>query len=153
MWKLVFAGAWRRGLAQGTLSEQYQRQALVLRAELFSFYKKHDAAHPEDTLTLLSDFHWRMLGTPDEPNLKLKGAEAWGFLLFLRATIAAYPGILGAQHSIWQEAVSLLVDIINVWKVSPTVVPRDVLQDTLVRVTFLPVGTGDAHVPPLPQKA
>jgi hypothetical protein len=48
-----------------------------------SWYTARAQQHPQEQLSKLADLTFNMVGTPADPKLKLKAAEAYGFTLFL----------------------------------------------------------------------
>ena len=65
---------------------------LLLRASLFHFYWSWAQEHPDKQLTQLVDLTSKMLGSAETPSLNTKGAETWGFFLFLISILQVHKG-------------------------------------------------------------
>ena len=55
----------------------------------------------------------KMLGTPDDPKLKTKGAETWGLVLFLTDMLQKYSAGLGEDVALLIEAGRTLIDVMG----------------------------------------
>ena len=80
IWLLINGGAWGQ---HGSQEETFHAAVLAIRVELNQFYGARHRAHPTEGLTRISSFRHKTLGDPSDPKLRAKGAETWGFLLFL----------------------------------------------------------------------
>jgi hypothetical protein len=81
MWFLFNSKVW--GNLESTDEEQLIVSVHALRAELMSWYTARAQQHHQEQLSKLADLTINMVGTPADPKLKLKAAEAYGFTLFL----------------------------------------------------------------------
>ena len=107
MWRCILANVWS---SQGNVP--FAELLLRLRADLFAFYsayKKQKLQHP---LTELKDITAKMLGNSENPKLKTKGAETWGFFLWLVKVISQHRLKLGAEGPHLQEAARALEAVV-----------------------------------------
>jgi len=63
---------------------------LALRAALLRYYKQRRRDNPAEELTHLADLTPKMLGARAAKRLKTKGAETWGFALFMLAELRCH---------------------------------------------------------------
>ena len=117
IWKLILNGVW--GAARAPSAEQIILSILAMRAELFSWYKARHAAYPDENLTRVSDMTPKMIGTPNDPLMKTKAMETYGFLLFLIDMLAKYGGDVGNDAVKLQEAGQLIVRYLAILRSSP----------------------------------
>jgi len=111
-----------------TAEETFQISVLAMRHELLQWYKDVKGVHPG--LTRLSDLTVKMFGTSAEPKLKMKGAETWGFLLFLVYLLEKHLATLGAEGARYLRAGKALVGIVTAFEgVGGLSVPLGVQQD------------------------
>ena len=67
-----------------TTQEECARVSMmIMRHQLMSWYKDRMRECPGENLTRLSHLNVKMVGTATSPTMKTKGAEAYGFLIFL----------------------------------------------------------------------
>ena len=73
-------------------------------------------ANPTEKLTRYREFSHKKLGTFSEPNLKGKGGEAWGFLLFIQWKLSSLRGTRFMTERIaeYLEAAGALINIVVV---------------------------------------
>ena len=89
--RLIHADAWCSG--RDSKHERLQMSALKLRSELFAWYATESAAGRQHCRA--QDLTWGMLGSADDPKLKLHAAEMMGFLYFAATLIDRFGAILG----------------------------------------------------------
>ena len=80
VWKMIEDGFWG---SHGTKDEILQRAGTCIRSELKHFYHVYHEEHPLENLTKVHKFSFKKLGEWEQRALKTKGAETWGFFLFL----------------------------------------------------------------------
>lgn len=95
VWFLLLSGVF--GQAGTVEEERIESARLVLVHRLFQWYRAQDRG-----LTQVGDLTRKMLGTVVAKELKTKGAESWGILLFVADTLA------GSLHKLKPEAAELL---------------------------------------------
>ena len=71
------------GAFETTDQSQFRVACLAMRGELMSWYSVFAAANPDTNLSRLSDIQPSMFGTYEEPKLKMRGHETYGFCRFL----------------------------------------------------------------------
>ena len=70
-----------------------------------------------------------MIGTPDDPKLKLSGAETWGFVLFLTELLGQHGERFGAKGPQLREAGGCLIRIMDIFRGNSAALPPQDLQD------------------------
>ena len=95
MWFLLESGIF--GQASTVGEERIESARLVLVHRLFQRYRAQD-----EQLTQVGDLTRKMMGSVTAKDLKTKGAESWGILLFVADTLAA------SRHKLKPEAADLL---------------------------------------------
>lgn len=90
MWALIDAGVW--GAFEPTEVEKFQVSVLAMNVELTRWYRTRARERPDEELTRCPPLHHKMLGTPNNRNLKAKAAQTWGLLLFLLDSLLKYDG-------------------------------------------------------------
>jgi hypothetical protein len=96
----------------GSASERHGNALRVFVQKLELFYKDWDRKHPFDKLTRVTEFTMAMLGTPDAPLLKTKGAETFGILLFLTHSLPKFQNII-PDGVLLVEAGQALLRVVN----------------------------------------
>jgi hypothetical protein len=99
----------------GTADEILQRSVSVFRSQLINFYPEYEAAHPGKTLTRVSDFTVKMVGSKADPKCKTKGAETFGVALFLVGCLAKFLNYLGADCNRLHLAGDALLKMVEIW--------------------------------------
>ena len=113
-------------------SERVVIQLQCIRARLWIFYRKYRAENPGRNLTELADFTVKMAGSKDgSKKLKLKGAECWGFLLFIVDELHSLRERTGALGRQLLAAGTLLVRWRELLDKTGTNVPTAVLEERL----------------------
>ena len=109
IWALVRGGKYT---SRTSIEEQVATAVLVIRMELASFYSRQAAAGVE--LTHVTKFRAKTIGENSDPKLRTKGAETWGFLLFVHEQMQRRGAGID-RHAAFVLAGQRLVDIVNVW--------------------------------------
>lgn len=128
IWKLILSGCYG---ALGTGTENIRAAVLVLRDRVMRFYQSRHRAFPKENLTRVADLTVKMLGSNDDPKIKTKGAETWGFTLFLISELEVQRRMLeGEDRARLIEAGELLVKIVRIWKDHDWTIPRAKAQES-----------------------
>jgi hypothetical protein len=80
VWMVINSGVFGR---VGTQDERIQIAIIALGNMLNHWYKRRHSANPLEKLTRITTFKRGRVGDPGDPQCKTKGAETWGFMLFL----------------------------------------------------------------------
>jgi hypothetical protein len=126
MWKMFACGYY--GLL-GTADENLIAAVLVMRSNLFDFYKKRRAEHPGEELTQVADFTPKMCGSRSDQACKTKGGETWGFTLFLLTEIRTIGPVQLPDHDRLLLAGQSLERIVCIWNEHGWVIPAQALED------------------------
>ena len=109
VWFLVLEGAFGRVGAQ---EDQVQYAILALARELDTWYKTRHKADVLEKLTRIKQFSKRIIGEPSQRKLATKGAETWGFVLFLidvmKARRSALPSVVNRYIEAGESIVRLM---------------------------------------------
>lgn len=108
-WKLLDGTQW--GEVSASSEERIRVAVQCMRADLQVFYQKHKRACPGEQLTQANDLTVKMLGTRSRPQIKLSGAETYGFLLYVVDALKKFRSNLGGDCSNLVEAGDCLVTI------------------------------------------
>ena len=125
-WFLIQSGLW--GPPGGTEEERLERarEALVIR--LFQWYRARHQLHPEERLTRVNAITSKMLGSMSAKELKTKGAESWGVLLFTLDMLATNEHRLGDASVQLVKAGRCLEELVTIWQASGIAVSEDVID-------------------------
>ena len=126
IWSLILGGAYGYS---GVNHEHIVAAILVVRSSLMRFYTAYERENPGEILTRLADLTPSMLGKPSEQTLKTKGAETWGFALFVVSELKTHSAMLGASGQRLLHAGDMLVQTIRIWKHNPWKIPKAQAQD------------------------
>jgi hypothetical protein len=126
MWLVLPSGVYGSG---GLAEESLATSLLVLRIELLNWYPEYERKHPGEVLTRVSDLTIKMFGKASEPKCKTKGAETWGFLLFLCDVLLRHADSFGGRGLRLLAAGRCLERIVRVWQRSPRIVPKDCQEE------------------------
>ena len=121
IWFLLLSGKF--GNNGGNSEERLESARLAVVHRLFQWYKARHQSHPQENLTQVYDLTRKMLGTPTARELKTKGAESWGMLLFLVDTIAVNRHKLGPEAPGLLEAGQALIALVGIWDTSGASLP------------------------------
>ena len=105
MWLLLDSQCWARA---ANFDVAWANSLVVLKARLTAFYKRHPR------LTRTGDFTKGMCGDPGDRKCKLKGAETWGFMLFLLEELRRFPHIANQRRLL--GAGEALEQLIGIWR-------------------------------------
>lgn len=123
---LIQEGMWGQ---RGQADETEQRAMLIIRAELRAFYRRRHEQNPGERLTRISVFSKKTIGDPSVKKLNTKGAETWGFLLYLLDRLPHSLNNLGPQAAQLLQAGRALERVVRVWDESgPTLSPAQVQE-------------------------
>ena len=107
-------------------------QLQAIRARLWCFYRKYREDHAGRNLTELADFTLKMAGNAaGTKKLKVKGAECWGFLLFMVDELHMFQNRTGAVGQQLLAAGTLLVRWRELLDNAGTNVPTAALEENL----------------------
>lgn len=95
VWALLGSSIWNTGVDL-TAEEQVKVKTMLLRNDLWAWYRARAKSHPHETLTTVQDVTQKMIGTPGDPCLKAKAAEAWGLVLYFTDKLGARRDVIGA---------------------------------------------------------
>ena len=128
VWCMLLNDWWRAGRPCTLI--RHRISVLLLRAELWRFYGKYDKEHPKQRLTRVGTITLSMLGTSTKQNLKTKGHETWGLVLFVVDLLKKHPGKVHMQSQMLRAG-NALVKIIQLAKAVPPgdIVPVPLLQE------------------------
>jgi hypothetical protein len=92
VWLLVLGGAWGD---KPTIDETIESAVIAIRMELVAWYKRRARNHPAELLTRVAKFRRKTIGDRSDKKLRTKGAETWGFMLFLLDMLGTRGGSIG----------------------------------------------------------
>ena len=128
VWALIDANAWRiDDLA--TDEERIALSVFRLRTDLWAWYDSRRRERPHENITRVSDLTTKMIGTRGSPQLKLKAAETWGFLLFSDSLISKHEAALGERWRLWRDGARSLIAFYQVIKEQPRVLSPGAVQE------------------------
>ena len=127
VWHLIKNGRW--GGNQATQHEGLLVACASIKSELRHWYKQRRRLHPTEDLTRIASFSHRLVGTRAEPVLKTKGAETYGFMLFLTDAMKPFPNRFGTEGRAFLEAMLSLEKMIQIWKRCHRVMSRCDIED------------------------
>jgi hypothetical protein len=130
VWQFLTNGIFGR---IGTVEESICIAIARLRFDLTRWYVARRASHPLEKLTEVNDITRKMVGENSDRKLKVKGAEAWGMLLFVCDMLSAHlprmPPESGARGHL--EAGRSLVGFVQELSKHPCKVPLPGVQACL----------------------
>jgi hypothetical protein len=124
LWYILLSGMYG---AIGTAEENLAAALLGLRHDLMQWYKDSSGEFPY--LTRLSDLTAKMIGKPLARRCKTKGAETWGFMLFLISVLTRSSAFFGAGGAAYLTAGRHLKRVVDIWHEHGTNVPPSAVQD------------------------
>ena len=113
----------------GTHDEQISNTVHVLRLRMNQWFLKRKEKFPAENLTRPTDLTRKMIGDPSNRVLKLKGAECWSFLLFLRDTLVEAQAHLPTEAARLSKASDCLIKLVCISKESPCNMPVTAIED------------------------
>jgi hypothetical protein len=129
IWALISAHCFYAPI--GTAHEQHLNSIMIFKQKLAFFYDQHDRAHPQDILTRVADFTLAMVGTPDNPCCKTKGAETYGIFKFLLQLLGQFENKMGAAGSRLHEACKAMDKLLLIFKTRTWVISAaDITEHT-----------------------
>ena len=112
LWALIIAGAW---VKKSTVEDTIATSVLAIRKDLKAWYTRRHRDNPHEKLTRVTKFRRGTIGDPTERQLRTKGAETWGVLLFLITTLQTRGLVLGVPRQQLLEAASALEALVATW--------------------------------------
>ena len=122
LWQLVLSGCFGSGV--GNSEERIEVARLALLHRLDKWYKDRHALGPTENLTRISDLTRKMMGESGGKQLKVKGAESWGVLLFLVDVGNAIARRLNPEIMRTIEAGQCLIDLVTCFHTNGLMGPR-----------------------------
>jgi hypothetical protein len=110
--------------ALGTQHERVAASIDWIDRDLDVFYKRHHTAHPTDELTRIPAFTSKLVGSSDERKFSAKGAQTWGFMLYLNDLFRRLRARLPADSHCLFLAGESLEAMVRVWHRAPAGVSR-----------------------------
>jgi hypothetical protein len=121
VWFVLLSGTYGH---LGNRDENIAAAVLGFRHDLMAWYKTTDA-----TVTQVSDFRVKMVGTQGEPKCKTKGAETWGLMLFLLSLLTRHANSLGARGATYLAAGHALKHVVDTFRSCGMLVPPEAQQE------------------------
>ena len=125
VWALIAARSW---ISLGTGEEIFENSCMMIRHELKHFYRTHNASHPTEKLTKIGNFSSKLLGDTSNKKLKTKGAETWGFSLYLLSKLRLLGPRVGAYLQPTFQAGLALERMLRSWRNQGTNLPPHIVQ-------------------------
>ena len=113
----------------GNEHENLEVSVMVIRANLMKFYDETFRKNGEETLTRVSDLTKGMLNQHWDKHVKTKGAETWGFALFLKDELEKRGTMMGADRDRLLNAGEQLIAIATHWKSYLWKIPEHVSKE------------------------
>jgi hypothetical protein len=113
VWLLLTCGAW--GI-HSTMSQTIASGMIVCRQSLANFYTRRHGTYPREKLTRISNLSKKHLGDNSDRACKLKGAQTWGFFLFLLDMLRPRAGALGSEAQKLLRAGEALLTMVSTWR-------------------------------------
>eukprot|EP00974_Lingulodinium_polyedra_P024486 2369838-Lingulodinium_polyedra.AAC.1 len=121
VWELL---ASRTFSALGVQDERVAASIEWIDQDLDRFYKRHRTLHPTEELTRITAFTSKVVGSARERKFAAKGAQTWGFLLYLIDLFERLrPRLHTDCHCLFFAAKSL-VEIVGIWHRAPVCISR-----------------------------
>ena len=112
VWSAFRASIWARA---STIEELVEASLVVMRDRYRRWFSNRRRQSKEG-LTEVCDITRKMVGSVEAPQLKLKGAETWSFLLFLKDELEKDSFRLLPNHDRFLAASRCLVGLVQTWK-------------------------------------
>ena len=115
VWYILRSRIW--GEHEKQACDQISIAVLRFRNELMAFYgrERQKGVHH----TEVSDITQKMLGSPTQPKLKVKGMEAFGVLCFCMDRLKTYKARLDGRCNVLIDSGECLLRMVVVWKAQP----------------------------------
>lgn len=124
LWKLLTSGIW--GSLESDSEGRLRVSIMTMRASLVSWYSAE--ARAGKVHTRIDFMTPKMIGTVQNPHLKLKAMEGYGFAQFLVYCLETYP-VEGAQDLLL--AGKVMIELIEVMKKAPMRLTMQIIQHML----------------------
>ena len=112
LWHLITIGVWVR---TGTIEEIIENSCLLIRHQLKAFYREYKAANPRESLSRVT-FSRKKIGSNSDRKLRTKGAQTWGFLLFLVSVLQQRAIVTGDLGPSLLAAGKAMVGLVRLWQ-------------------------------------
>lgn len=135
---------------QGTQQETFEVGAMVLRHRLKAFYQSRHRQNPTEKLTRITSFTKKTLGDLSDKAMRTKGAETWGFFLFLITVLETDTAAVGQEGAALLEAARAMRRMVDTWTESEANVrPRQIQEcfDCWLRFCRLTADIPQVHIP------
>ena len=119
---ILEAGLWGRA---GTWEETVEASLTIMKTRLEAFYRRRRRSGK--TLTQINDFILAMVG---DKSLKLKGAECYGFFLYLCDEMRLFPDLPNQRNLL--EAASSMSRVIDIWDSQPWKLSQNALRESVL---------------------
>ena len=123
---LIALDVWQTG--ETTLEAKTTMSVMRMRSELHKFYS--DLKRQGATPTEITDLTPTMIGTPDDPGMKIKGSETNYFLGFLWRLLHRRGDALH-DLAVWREVCGALLKILELIRDHPVKFPPNAIQATI----------------------
>ena len=100
----------------GTEAENLASSIMVMRHTLNVWYVNRAKMRRDETRTRLADLIPKMVGTNNDPKLKVKAAECWGIMLFLINELRRLEHRAGPDWAALLQAGEALVQMVDIWQ-------------------------------------
>ena len=124
VWLLVLGGAWGD---KPTQDEIIESAVIAIRKELAAWYKRRARDHPDERLTRISKFRRKTIGDRADQKLRTKGAETYGFMMFLLDMLATRGKVIGpaVANRLLQAGRSLEAMVVTWSAAGPNLLPQE----------------------------
>ncbi len=117
VWDMLAAGAW--GM-HASAAQTISSGMIVCRQSLVHFYHQRHKDCPTEFLTRVHRLSKKHLGDNADRTCKMKGAQTWGFFLFLMDYLRPRVPMLGGEFVKLLRAGDALLALVAVYKAAPT---------------------------------
>ena len=124
-WLLLTSGLFGR---RGSLEEQIQVGIIAMGNMLDHWYKRRHAADREEGLTRITKLSRGRFGTMQDQFFKAKGAETWGFMLFLLDILDTHKDRLPQEAQVLLSAGRALEELMDVFDNAETRMTNSEIQ-------------------------
>lgn len=148
LWAMLEHGIW--GRHQG-MTEQVENGVIAARHELEDFYRAWDA-NTTKKLTRVSRFGLKHIGKADDRQLKTKGAQTWGILLFLVQVLQRRGSAVVPHGDHYLRAGQALVGMVQTWQNSGPIMSNEDIQKTFDHWAAFVASTTDLGIAMIPKR-
>ena len=149
IWRFLTIGVWGR---VGAMEEQIKIAIIGLRHDLHGFYRRWRQERPHEPLTHVANMSAKTVGTSSDRQLRTKGAETWGVLLWLIDFLSEpnNSNRVGPDAGWLLEAAAMLERIVRTMQRNGVVVPTTDVEAMVAawkRFAALTAGCADLRTP------